>query len=107
MAVQARPELDTVIAIVAALRAGVPIVPVPADSGPMEREHVLRDSGATLIVGTHRWDEVVLSTVPVVRNGPELTTPEPGPDATGLIMYTSGTTGAPKGAVLPRRAIAA
>ena len=107
VAVQARPELDTVIAIVAALRAGVPIVPVPADSGPMEREHVLRDSGATLILGTHRWDEVALPTVPVVRDGPELTTPEPGPDATGLIMYTSGTTGAPKGAVLPRRAIAA
>lgn len=106
VAVQARPELDTVIAIVAALRAGVPIVPVPADSGPMEREHVLHDSGASLIVGTHGWDEVTLPTVPVVRSGSGVTTPEPGLDATGLIMYTSGTTGAPKGALLPRRAIA-
>ncbi len=107
VAVQARPELDTVIAIVAALRAGVPIVPVPADSGPMEREHVLRDSGASLIVGTHHWDEVSLPTVPVARTGSDLAAPEPGPDAPGLIMYTSGTTGAPKGAVLSRRAIAA
>ena len=107
IAVQAKPVLDTVIAIVAALRAGVPIVPVPADSGPMEREHVLRDSGASLIVGAHTWDEVALPTVPVLRTGPDVATPEPGPDATGLIMYTSGTTGAPKGAVLPRRAIAA
>jgi fatty acid CoA ligase FadD36 len=32
---------------------------------------------------------------------------EPSPDAVGLVMYTSGTTGLPKGALLPRRAIAA
>jgi fatty acid CoA ligase FadD36 len=32
---------------------------------------------------------------------------EPSPDATALVMYTSGTTGPPKGVVLSRKAIAA
>ena len=46
VAVEATPTLDTVVAITAALAAGVPAVPVPPDAGPVEREHILRDSGA-------------------------------------------------------------
>ncbi|MFP5489371.1 MAG: acyl-CoA synthetase, partial [Acidimicrobiia bacterium] len=99
--------LDTVIGVVAGLRAGVPVVPVPADAGPMERDHILRDSGAQLVIGDPDWPEVDVERVAIPGAGEPSGWADVGADAPGLIMYTSGTTGLPKGAIIPRRAIAA
>jgi len=108
VAVCGAPTFETVVAVVAGLRAGVPVVPVPADAGPMEREHILRDSGATIVLGEPDWPEVALPRYPVPAQGLASNLSETIDDtAPALIMYTSGTTGLPKGAVIPRRAIAA
>ncbi len=107
VAVSGTPTLDTVIAVVAGLRSGTVVVPVPADAGPMEREHILRDSGAALVVGLPDWPEVTLPRVAVPAGGAGPGWADVGDDAPALVMYTSGTTGLPKGAVIPRRAIAA
>ena len=92
VAVHATATVETVVAVVGGLLTGVAVVPVPPDSGPVEREHVLRDSGATAWVGPA---ELAGGLPPVARRAGDLAAYDP--DATALVLYTSGTTGLPKG----------
>ena len=108
VAVLARPTAATVLAVTGCLIAGVPFVPVPADVGAAERAHILSDSGARAWLGDAPDDLAGLPHIPVRLHARSWHSyAEPAPDAPAYVMYTSGTTGAPKGVQTSRRAIAA
>ncbi|GFG55267.1 acyl-CoA synthetase [Mycolicibacterium agri] len=108
IAVLAKPTATTVLAVTGCLIAGVPFVPVPADVGAAERRHILTDSGAQAWLGEQPEHPEGLPHIPVRLHARSWHRyPEPAPEAIAMVMYTSGTTGPPKGVLVSRRAIAA
>ncbi|WDO08539.1 acyl-CoA synthetase [Streptomyces murinus] len=110
VAVWATPELETVVAVVGVLLAGAVAVPLNPKSGEKELAHIVSDSAPSLILaapGTQLPSSLGdLERVEVdVDARADLPHPELPDDAPALVVYTSGTTGPPKGAVLPRRAL--
>lgn len=92
--------VDQFLLCLAVSRAGGLPAPVNPQMSPAEVDHVISDSGATLVIR----DAAELARGKGSRSAPmEAATPEPSDVA--ALFYTSGTTGRPKGAALTHQAL--
>ncbi|MFF5215338.1 AMP-binding protein [Micromonospora sp. NPDC000442] len=107
---------DFVISLLGALRAGMTAVPVNPGLTARELQHVLADSGASVLIATERIRALVgelnLPALVAVHTsaptaGGDQRFPVRGADDLAVLLYTSGTSGWPKGAMLSHGALAA
>lgn len=104
--------LDFVVTLLGAVRAGLIAVPVNPGFTARELRYVLADSGAELLVGSQRVLAQASEAVPAAVESLSLdhdadAFPDVSDEQVAVLLYTSGTEGSPKGAMLTHRALIA
>ena len=109
VAILAANRAEYLLVFLGAMRAGLVAVPVNLKLPPAAIEHILRDSGASLVFVDHERRPMLPAGTKTVEFGAEIdafmdpgdfAVVEPVADEVAMILYTSGSSGLPKGVPL-------
>ncbi|VCQ21191.1 non-ribosomal peptide synthase [Burkholderia pseudomallei] len=116
VALHLEPSIGLVAAQLAVLKLGAAYVPVDVGNPPARKAFVAQDSGARLVLGDAALDWPAAAGVPqrdlaALLAGPwpsdaPARAPQCGGDTPAYVMYTSGSSGQPKGVLVTHRGIA-
>ena len=108
----AEARIETAVGIVGALLGGAPVVPINPKSGSRELDHIVNDSQPELLLAAQDAElpaelaQLERVDIDIAARAELALAAEPPETDPALILYTSGTTGPPKGAIIPRLAVA-
>jgi len=115
IAIAGRRSILAVVAILATLRARAAYVPLDPSVPPSRLEYLVDDSGARVVLlgegvppGVVTPGPLVLDVAEGIRagTGTKVTRPRPALDELAYLMYTSGSTGQPKGVLIDHDGLA-
>ncbi|WP_415835863.1 AMP-binding protein, partial [Corallococcus soli] len=107
---------ESIVALLAVLKAGGAFVPLDPSAPAARRSFILEDSRASVLLTTRAlaegWTPEVGTLVcldgeqqPWTELSPEALASEAGPENLAYVLYTSGSTGMPKGVAVQHRSV--